>query len=907
MKSKMVKIVLLMLLFATSVSFGDFPVANQSDDQLAPRAAYSIQLDEFLVVYEDEFSMDDEDGINAVRILPNGTIGPEIMLNDPTSFALRNPDVAYDCHPADQMFLVVWDSTSASGDRNIYGAFVPAGENYAYTPFIINDSSMDDHHARVEYNLAADEFIVVWERSYSGSGDSDIIGQRLDYSGYPIGSERVIANSTGIAQHRPDIATNITVNPVCPYVPPTYPTFIVTWYTGNGDAIEYRAINYVDADNDGWFEDVAAEDVQTLASSSMNRLRNPSIAANTQNGEFFVAWENEDYTSPDNTTICGRFINKTRLPLGGVKAIAGQDTYQNKKHLLPDVAFDPYNSTFSIVYELHQRLTDINIHLSRITSIGTKIDGEMLVTTLTRNLERKPAVVTDICGYNLVVWEDNRNECCGFDIYGKMLDLTATHDYGDAPNQYYTLVYPTLDDDSGAKHLVNPEICLGEDVDAESDGLPTMMANGDDIHKVDDEDGVKFPNRPLVPGNMTTIEVMVKTNASNTRLYGWVDFNRDGSWAEVGDQIFDGVMVNNGMNTLSFMVPKTASPNRDTYARLRLTSQSESISYYGEASDGEVEDYKVLIGKRCDIKWVQPVEEQYYGVDIKVSIEDNPCIEEPCEDYNLYPLLADDFLCTQHDLISKVTLWGSWKDDNIGQIKNVRLYIFCDVPESNDEYGIETSEPYYPFSRPGKLLWSKVLDSRCINMSLHKELPTTGEYWWDALAYVKDSNNLALCNNDHQIYQIEIAIPEEEAFLQQGTCEKPVIYWLGVQAEVSDGAQLGWKTRRWPTHYNDDAVLRYSCEALCESPCASYDCTPPVFHYEELKYPKCHDIFEEYPPESHSIDLAFMLEAPSNCPVTPVEPKLCPDYNGDNFVNFEDLAIFSSYWLQYCDQEYPEP
>jgi hypothetical protein len=77
------------------------------------------------------------------------------------------------------------------------------------------------------------------------------------------------------------------------------------------------------------------------------------------------------------------------------------------------------------------------------------------------------------------------------------------------------------------------------------------------------------------------------------KLEGWIDFNRDGDWIDAQEKIFNGVQLQAGENILTFTIPLGTSVGQ-TGARFRL-STSGGLSPAGEASDGEVEDYLVVL------------------------------------------------------------------------------------------------------------------------------------------------------------------------------------------------------------------------------------------------------------------------------------------------------------------------
>lgn len=172
---------------------------------------------------------------------------------------------------------------------------------------------------------------------------------------------------------------------------------------------------------------------------------------------------------------------------------------------------------------------------------------------------------------------------------GEVEDYEVTilgRDYGDAPGPY-----PTLEADDGARHIHLPGFYLGAGADVELDGLPSPLADGDDLDDGDDEDGVFFEGGPLAPGDPA---YPVRVTASLPGLLdAWIDFNRDGDWDDAGEQIFASAVLQSGANGIGFPVPVSAVTGT-TYARFRFSTFG-GLTYEGLAIDGEVEDYQVTI------------------------------------------------------------------------------------------------------------------------------------------------------------------------------------------------------------------------------------------------------------------------------------------------------------------------
>jgi hypothetical protein len=156
-------------------------------------------------------------------------------------------------------------------------------------------------------------------------------------------------------------------------------------------------------------------------------------------------------------------------------------------------------------------------------------------------------------------------------------------DYGDAP-----VSYPS------AWHTINVSFRLGDLIDGEFAANTSSAADGDDLQTVDDEDGVSIP--VLFSGFPTIINVNANIpGPAGTANYinGWIDYNQDGDWNDLGEHVFDNVTITNGSNARAINVPASALFG-ETYARFRLNLEG-GIGFEGDGDLGEVEDYRVFV------------------------------------------------------------------------------------------------------------------------------------------------------------------------------------------------------------------------------------------------------------------------------------------------------------------------
>ncbi len=203
-------------------------------------------------------------------------------------------------------------------------------------------------------------------------------------------------------------------------------------------------------------------------------------------------------------------------------------------------------------------------------------------------------VATALLGYPVVPgsWLVDLHGCISSTSVGcqkEPVDEPA-YDFGDAP-----FPYRTTQSLSGAYHRIESGFYLGAAIDAEADGQPEQNANGDDFQG-DDEDGVVVVGS-LRAGQAGTLEI---TASQDGYLQAWIDWNRDGDWADLGEHILQDVALSEGVNPISINVP-AGSADGSVVARFRF-SRETGLSSSGPAASGEVEDYRFSIERPVVIK-----------------------------------------------------------------------------------------------------------------------------------------------------------------------------------------------------------------------------------------------------------------------------------------------------------------
>jgi len=173
------------------------------------------------------------------------------------------------------------------------------------------------------------------------------------------------------------------------------------------------------------------------------------------------------------------------------------------------------------------------------------------------------------------------------------------YDYGDLPDSSIgngVGNYNTTIEDNGPRHLIIDGLFLGDTIDADLDGFPTSIANGDDIDDLDDEDGVSFFNGLTInPGGTIKLPIEVNNTTGQTSyLEAWIDWNNDGLLD--ASELIANLDDNSGSypTFLSIPIPNNAVLDTNLGVRFRL-SLTDNMTAYGTINSGEVEDYIIQI------------------------------------------------------------------------------------------------------------------------------------------------------------------------------------------------------------------------------------------------------------------------------------------------------------------------
>jgi hypothetical protein len=141
-------------------SGSDFTISHGTEQRVNPDVTYNQARNEYLVVYDNTAD------IFGMRL--TGTVidnfGGEFRIAGWSATEIR-PAVAA-CKGADQ-YLVTWQSNQGTGNNAIYARFISGGGTLGNV-YVIDDSTGQEQEADVACNLSGTEYFITWETEYAG-------------------------------------------------------------------------------------------------------------------------------------------------------------------------------------------------------------------------------------------------------------------------------------------------------------------------------------------------------------------------------------------------------------------------------------------------------------------------------------------------------------------------------------------------------------------------------------------------------------------------------------------------------------------------------------------------------------------------------------------------------------------
>jgi hypothetical protein len=268
-------------------------------------------------------------------------------------------------------------------------------------------------------------------------------------------------------------------------------------------------------------------------------------------------------------------------------------------------------------------------------------------------------------------------------------------------------------------------------------------------------------------------------------------------------------------------------------------------------------------------KWMQPVDATSSGQNVDATA-DTPKSWDP-------EIIADDFQCMSTGPITLFTIWGAWYGPLPGGDAGNADFIISireDLPPSGSR----------TYSMPGAVLWTKTFKKGQFSVLASNT---------DDQGYSSSAAGKSYSKFIWQGYQYTFPVDDTEAFVQTGTQDKPVIYWLSVQAQVTrvgdTTSRFGWKTSA--STWGSDAVWVKGQE-------------PYSGTWQKWSYPFAH------PRSGQKTAMAFMVMTTSVGHSETVEREVADDWKSEDASPVVAMAWWGSY-LGYtyqaceCNQKAP--
>jgi hypothetical protein len=299
--------------------------------QAGPRVASSPSGD-FVVVWASESHVEDADwGVFGQRYNGSGApLGPEFRVNTSTTGFQGNASVTVAPSGA---FVVVWEShvpSSAPGDvlgQRYASSGIPLGPE-----FRVNTSTPDDQGAPRVASDAAGNFVVVWYTDNQYTTNSDVLGQRFDAAGGPLGPEFRVNTYTTQFQASQSVAFDTSGN------------FIVTWESYGQDGSHFGVFAQRYASSGAPLGPEFRVNSYTPLEQST-----PWVAVDAS-GSFVIAW-NSRYHDGSGQGVFGQRYDGSGAPLGSEFRV---NAYTTSNQGYPSVAANA-SGEFVVVWQSYEQ------------------------------------------------------------------------------------------------------------------------------------------------------------------------------------------------------------------------------------------------------------------------------------------------------------------------------------------------------------------------------------------------------------------------------------------------------------------------------------------------------------------------------------------------------------------------
>ena len=464
----------------------DFQVNTYTTFQQDEAAVASFPNGEFLVVWQSEGAVADDDGrsIQAQRFAADGSVvGGQFQINTTTTEGQYEPAIdRFD----DGSFVVVWQSPDAS-DYGIFGQRFDADDQPVGSEFQVNTDTTEYQYRAAVATRADGSFVVSWQDGPSSGQAYGIRTRTFDASGTPLATELQVAQSTLGYQQDSDVATRADGS------------FVVVWESIDdpvGNDTQDGAVHAQGVAADG----TAIGSVFQVNTQTTDSQYNASITR-LSDGNLVVVYANDDRLS-------GQRLDADDDPLGPELTLDSGLTTNVRK---TDVA-SLSDGSFVVVWESNTSVGDDTSYNSiqgrRFALDGSPLGDQFQVNSVTTQTQAKPSVAALPEGAFVVAWRsqvsagtDDQQASVQARRFGIDGDGDGVADLGDNCPDDPNPGQEDLDTDSVGDLCDNcPAVANPDQANADGDGF------GDACDSCTDTDGDGFGD-PGFPGNTCAPDV----------------------------------------------------------------------------------------------------------------------------------------------------------------------------------------------------------------------------------------------------------------------------------------------------------------------------------------------------------------------------------------------------------------
>ncbi|MEJ5310721.1 MAG: sialidase family protein [Anaerolineae bacterium] len=320
----------------------------------------------------------------------------------------KTPAVALWETAGSSVFFVVWEEPVGLGD--IYGQRVASTGQLIGAPFVVNDDPHTQSSPALAVARTASQPVVMALWVDDRVETPGIYGQRLDANARPVGLHVGLTPLDGL-QARPVIAYS-----------PLSDRYLVAWHHIDGSGARIMAYS---VSGDGalvWSPFAVATGIQTPDLAM-------DVAWDALNDHFLVVWSDVAPGTLDDFNVYGQIVRLDGNELVGDKITVS--SAPNQQHA-PTVAFSPELARYLVVFESVDATYSMTTLRGQFLSdsgvpLFTDVSANFLLTFPGANRQaRYPDVAYDAASRSFVaVWQDNRTDSAGWDIYGQRVDGTT--------------------------------------------------------------------------------------------------------------------------------------------------------------------------------------------------------------------------------------------------------------------------------------------------------------------------------------------------------------------------------------------------------------------------------------------------------------------------------------------------